>query len=277
MPREAFRRIRTPVARRIWRDACLVAGGVGLILLAFLVWVGFTEKNWGSLWFGGDYDYCMNLARAWLHDGSYFHANQLVSGPHDWLWGDVVYPPVALWLFVPFSFLPPELWYGIPFAVIAAAMWRLRPALWAWALIPLLLVSPEAVTELLSGNPLIWVVAILFASVAWGSPASLILFKPSLLPFGLFGLNRRAWWLGVGLVALLTLPFADLTVTWVRVLLDTHGRLNPMYNIEEFPYVAIPLVAWAGSSRFRTARLAQLLDAWTAPSQAEPDPAPGAV
>jgi hypothetical protein len=28
------------------------------------------------------------------------------------------------------------------------------------------------------------------------------------------------------------------------------GRVGPFYNAEEFPYVAIPLVAWLGSSRF---------------------------
>jgi hypothetical protein len=62
---------------RIGRDACLVIGGVGLILLGFIVWLGVTEKNWLSLSFGGDYEYCMNLARGWLRDGSYFHPNQL--------------------------------------------------------------------------------------------------------------------------------------------------------------------------------------------------------
>jgi hypothetical protein len=86
--------------------------------------------------------------------------------------------------------------------------------------------------------------------VAWGTPASLILFKPSLLPFAFFGVHRRRWWLGLGLLGLLSLPFAGLTVTWIQVILNTHGRVGPFYNAEEFPYVAIPLVAWLGSSRF---------------------------
>ena len=199
----------------------------------------------------------MGVARAWLTSGGYFHPDQL-AGPYTWVWGDVVYPPVALWLFVPFSFLPPALWFAIPAAVIAAALWRLRPALWAWALMAVLLIEPVALVEVCSGNPLIWYLAIGFAAAAGWLPGSLALFKPSLLWFTGVGIRRRSWWLGVALLALFSLPFLPLTLTWVRVILDTRGRGGLFYSVDEFAYALMPIVAWL-SSRTRNSSWSQLL------------------
>jgi hypothetical protein len=161
----------------------------------------------------------------------------------------VLYPPVSLWLFVPFSFLPMAAWFAVPLATIAAAMWRLKPVAPALAIIALLLCDPDGLVESVSGNPMLWFVAIEFAALTWRMPASLGLFKPTLLPFALVGIRTRPWWVAVCLLALLSLPFLELTITWVRVGLDTHGRGGVLYNVSEFAYAFIPYVAWLGSSR----------------------------
>lgn len=231
---------------RIGRDACLVIGGVALALTLSEVYIGWAQKGWFTAL--PDYDLYMGVARRWLTDGSYFLPRQL-AGPHLLQWGDVLYPPLTLWLFVPFSFLPVWAWFAVPVATMAAALWRLRPALWAWALMAILLCDPSALGELVSGNPLWWFMAIEFAAVAWRWPASLALFKPSLFPFALFGIRERRWWLGAGALALLSLPFLPLTFTWIRVLIDSQGRGGLLYSVLEFPYALIPLVAWAGSAK----------------------------
>jgi hypothetical protein len=235
------------------RRAYLVLAGAFLACLIGEIWYGL-----GHDWFTGfnDYDHSMGVARRWLADGSYFLPVQL-AGPHEWHWGEVLYPPVALWLFVPFSFLPMASWFAVPLIVIAAGFRRLRPAPWALAVMALLLCEPVAMVEVASGNPVIWFMAIEFAALAWRLPASLGLFKPSLLPFALAGIHTRRWWAAVGLLVLLSLPFFQLTLTWVRVVLDTNGRGGLLYNVHEFTYALIPYIAWLGSDRFDARSLAR--------------------
>ena len=233
------------------RRAYLVLAGIFCLIVLGEIWYGL-----GHTWFTGfnDYDHCMGVARRWLADGSYFLPVQL-EGPHIWHWGEVLYPPVALWLFVPFSFLPMAAWFAVPLAVIAAGFHRLRPAPWALAVMALLLCEPVALVEVASGNPLIWFIAIEFTALAWRLPASLGLFKPSLLPFALVGIHTRRWWAALGLLVLLSLPFLQLSFTWVRVVLDTNGRGGLLYNVHEFTYALIPYIAWLGSDRFDARQL----------------------
>ena len=239
----------------------MVVAGAALVFALGEVYIGCIYK--GFLVSHPDYDFDMGIARTWLANGSFFHPRQL-SGPYDWGWGDVLYPPVALWFFVPFSFLPAISWWAVPAAAVAAALRKLRPAPWAWAVMALLLCEPIAVIEVFSGNTITWFVALNFAAVAWGFRASLALLKPSLFPFALFGIHRGHWWLGAGLIVLLSLPFLPLTVTWVRVVLDVRGRGGLLYNADEFAYALIPLVAWAGSKQRRLnpsmARVRQLVE-----------------
>jgi hypothetical protein len=245
---------------RIGRDACLVIGGVAFALALSEVYIGWAYKGWFTAL--PDYDVCMNAAQRWLATGAYFPLRQL-DGPYEHLFDDVLYPPVTLWLFVPLSFLPVWAWFAIPVTVMAAALWRLRPALWGWALMAVLLCDPSPLGELVFGNPLWWFMAIEFAAVAWRWPASLALFKPSLFPFALFGIRERRWWLGAGALALLSLPFLPLTFTWARVVLDSQGTGGLLYSLLEFPYALIPLVAWL-SSRTRNSSSSQLLPERTA-------------
>jgi hypothetical protein len=231
------------LARRVWRDVCIVvAGTAGVVATAIfalhLAWFTYSP----------DWRLYMDAAQRWLATGAYFPSQQL-DGPYQVVWGDVLYPPTMLWLFVPFSFLPRLAWFVVPLAITAAALWRLRPAVWGWAAMAVLLcLSPTTLMELTSGNPLLWAVAALFASVAFGSPASFVLLKPTLLPFALFGIWRRSWWLGCGLLALLSLPMLALDLTWLRVVIDARQPYGMVYSLHEMPCAAIPLVAWLASS-----------------------------
>jgi hypothetical protein len=231
-------------AAALRRDASLVALGSAAIVAALI----FVLHPW---WFtiSPDWSIYMNAAQRWLATGAYFLPRQL-DGPYQVAFGDVLYPPTALWLFVPFSYLPRLAWFVIPAATIVASLWRLRPALWGWAVMGVLFVlQPVAILELTAGNPLVWMLAALFASVAFETPAVFLLLKPTLLPFALFGVWRRSWWLGLGLLALLSVPFTALELTWLRVMLDSREPLGLLYSLPEWPMMAIPLVAWASSSR----------------------------
>jgi hypothetical protein len=83
-------------------------------------------------------------------------------------------------------------WFAIPLAVVVAGLWRLQPAPWALAISAILLCELGSLVEVVSGNPVIWFVAIEFAALAWRLPASLGLFKPSLFPFALVGVPNQA-------------------------------------------------------------------------------------
>ena len=86
--------------------------------------------------FGVDFILYRDAAARWLAGGPYFEPYQL-AGPYPITAGDVLYPPVALWLFVPFTVLPAVLWWAIPIAVAAWAVWRLQPSPEWWPLIAL--------------------------------------------------------------------------------------------------------------------------------------------
>jgi hypothetical protein len=239
------------LTKRVWRDLCIViAGAAGVVAAVILT----QHLDWFT--FSPDWSLYMDAAHRWLATGAYFPLRQL-DGPYQVAWGDVLYPPAMLWLFVPFSLLPRLAWLAVPLAIIAAALWRLRPAVWGWAAMGILFcLSPAAMMELTSGNPLLWAIAALFASVAFGAPASLVLLKPTLLPFALFGIWRRSWWYGLGLIVLLSLPMLALDLTWLRVLLDARQPYGLLYSLHEMPDAAIPLIAWLASARSAEARLA---------------------
>jgi hypothetical protein len=98
------------------------------------------------------------------------------------------------------------------------------------------------------GNPGMYLIAALAAAAAWGTPASLALFKPSLFLLALFGMKSRGWWYGLAALAVLSLPVLPLTLIWVQVVLDVQpGGLA--YSLLDLPVCALPLLWWAGSTR----------------------------
>jgi hypothetical protein len=192
---------------------------------------------------GCDWHIYREAALRFLGGGSYFLPGQMT--PHPLAWGDVLYPPTCLWLFAPFALMPALAWHLTPVAMIVAAIWRLRPSAWAWVAMAWLAVWPVTVCYFMAGNPLTWAVAWLFMVMAWDLPASMLLAFPSLLPFAFIGWRRRRWWIGLAVLAVLSLPLLALNLTWVRVLLGTSGTGGVLYGIRDWPVMCLPLVATA--------------------------------
>ena len=160
--------------------------------------------------YGGiDYELYMSATRRWLQGGHFYELYQL-AGPYVISHGDVLYPPVALWLFVPFVFLPALVWWAIPLAVTLGVVVHLRPSIVVWPLMAACLGWQPAHIHIISGNPVIWAMAAVALGTVYKWPSAFALIKPSLFVFAFFGMRDRAWWLGLGLVALLSVPFLSM-------------------------------------------------------------------
>jgi hypothetical protein len=203
--------------------------------------------HWIPQPFGVDFDLYTGAAARWLAGGSFYAPYQL-AGPYSISAGDILYPPVGLWLFVPFTVLPAILWWTVPIAAAAWMLWRLRPRHEVWPLIAFCLAWPTTLLKLWTGNPVIWSAAALCLGVVYAWPSVFVLLKPSLFPFALFGANRRVWWLALGAFVLLCLPFGPLWADWVTSVLDSTGG-GAFYSALEVPLLLLPIVAWAGRTR----------------------------
>jgi hypothetical protein len=200
---------------------------------------------------GVDFVLYRDVAARWLAGGPYFEPYQL-AGPYDIRAGDVLYPPNGLFLFAPFAVLPTALawalWWVIPVGVTAWVVWRLRPRPGVWPLLALCIAWPTTLLKTWTGNPVIWCVAALALGTLWYWPSVLVLLKPSLAPFALFGANRRSWWLALGVFVVASLPFASLWADWVTSVVNSRGG-GVLYSTLEVPMLLLPLVAWLGRTR----------------------------
>jgi hypothetical protein len=186
-------------------------------------------------------------AARWLAGGPFYEPRQL-TGPYEVAHGDILYPPVGLWLFVPFTVVPLVLWWVIPGVVTALAVWRLAPRAAAWPLIALCLAWPTTPLKIWTGNPVIWCIAAMALATVWRGAAPFALLKPSLAPFALFGVRDRAWWVGLALFAGLSAPFGAMWLDWVTSVVNSRGG-GLLYSALEAPMLALPLVAWLGRTR----------------------------
>ena len=80
-------------------------------------------------------------------------------------------------------------------------------------------------------------------------PAVAILLKPSFLPLALIGIRSRSWWLGLGILALLSLPFLGDTLIYPKVMADSRNPDGILYSIADLPTMLIPVIAWLGRQR----------------------------
>jgi len=197
--------------------------------------------------FGVDFVLYRDAAARWLAGGPYFEPYQL-TGPYPITAGDVLYPPVALWLFVPFTILPAVLWWVVPIGVTAWAVGRLRPTPAWWPAIAFCLAWPTTLLKLWTGNPVIWSVTALSLGVVFWWPSVFVLLKPSLFPFALFGANRRRWWIALAVFVAMCLPFGAMWADWVTSLANSTGG-GVLYSTLEIPMLLLPLVAWLGRTR----------------------------
>ena len=234
-----------------------------LAALVFLVPVGFVFLVPHPLEqpLGVDFTLYRDVTARWLGGGPYFEPYQ-VAGSYEIRAGDVLYPPVALWLFVPFAAVSGGLatvaavvWWGAPLLITASVVAWLRPRPIAWPLIALCLANPTTLLKIWTGNPVIWAMAAMALAVVGGSrfAAPFVLLKPSLAPFALFGAGRRSWWHGLTVLVVLSLPFGALWADWVASVMNSRGG-GLLYSALEIPMLLLPLVAWLGRTRGGSAR-----------------------
>jgi len=198
--------------------------------------------------FAKDVQLYIDAAARWLAGGSFYEPHQL-TGPYEVAHGDVLYPPVGLWLFVPAAVLPRPvallLWWGIPAALTIAAIARVAPRPAVWPLIALCLAWPTTPLKIWTGNPVIWCIAAMSVSIMWRGGAPFALLKPSLFPFAFFGIRQRSWWIGMAIFIALCIPFGMLWADWVTSVINSQGA-GLLYSVLEAPMLAFPLIAWLG-------------------------------
>jgi hypothetical protein len=234
------------------RQAALLSLAVVLVPVAFVLLIPDPLEQP----FGVDFDLYRTVTARWLDGGSYFEPYQ-VAGPYEIRAGDVLYPPVALWLFAPFALLAEAgasasgaAFWLIPLGLTAGAVAILRPRPIVWPLLALCLTNPTTLLKIWTGNPVMWSMAAMALAVVGSSrfSAPFVLLKPSLAPFALFGISRRSWWLGAALLVALSLPFGALWADWAASVLNSRGG-GPLYSALEIPMLLLPLIAWVGRAR----------------------------
>lgn len=191
--------------------------------------------------YGGiDYDLYMNATRRWLDGGTFFQPYQL-AGPYPIQMGDVLYPPTALWLFVPFTVLPAVLWWVIPLGITGTMIWRLRPAPVSWPFLTLCCFWPPFVARIVAGNPVMWVMAAVALGflVRWAFVG--VLLKPSLFPFALLGIRHRSWWIALAVVIAASIPFGSMWLDWVKAV--TNSTAGLFYSMQDIPILLLPVIA----------------------------------
>jgi hypothetical protein len=185
-----------------------------------------------------------------------------LAGPYEISPGDVLYPPVALWLFVPFALLPEPVawvfWWAVPLFAVVGALERLRPRPGSWPLIAFCVAWPTTLLKTWTGNPVIWSVAALALGTLWAWPSVFVVLKTSLAPFALFGAWRRSWWVAAAVFVAACLPFGSLWADWITSLVNSRGG-GLLYSALEVPMLLLPLVAWGWRTRNGVALPARLV------------------
>ena len=232
-------------ARRV---VARVAQGVLLVECGWVLWTLVGGDRRYPV--GVDFRIYAAAAARWLHGGAFYPAYQL-AGPYGILVPPfvppgaapaIMYPPVALALFVPFVFLPAVLWWAIPAAAVALALVKIRPTWWAWTLMAALALYPRVPEAVQNGNPVIWAFAAAMLGVAYRWPFALVLVKPTLAPFALLGAADRRWWIVLALGGLAALAFLPMWVAYIHVALNM--RAWPGYLWHDWPLLGIAVAAW---------------------------------
>lgn len=222
-----------------------IFAGVALVILGLTIvqWSAYSDPAIVERYGGVDFALYRDAAARWLGGGPFYEPYQL-AGSYEVRAGDVLYPPVALLLFIPFIVLPAVLWWVIPLALTGWSVWRLRPSPVAWPVIALCLWYPNTGVKLLTGNPVIWSLAALALGTIYAWPAVFVLLKPSLAPLALFGSRTRSWWLALGGFATASILFLPMWPDYIRVVLNAQHPSGALYSLGEVPMMLIPLAAW---------------------------------
>jgi hypothetical protein len=225
----------------------------GLTVLVLVAGAALLAVFWRSnaIHAGEDLSHYLDGVRRWWLTGSPYLPNE-VAGPFGYEVETFLHPPIAIPLLAPWLVLPAILWWAIPIGITAVLVVAWRPAPWTWPLIAFGLAQPQLHQALLWGNSNLWVMAGLGLGLVFGWPAALILVKPSLGFLALVGYRHPSWWIAAGLLALSSILFGSLWSEWIRVVLNSPAEAD--YGLRNLPWVLIPLIAWAGRTRYRSAR-----------------------
>ena len=196
---------------------------------------------------GVDYTLYIDATARWLDGGPFYDWYQL-AGPYGPTDHAVLYPPTAILLFAPFTVLPAALWWAIPLGIVAAVTVYWRPDPVVWPFLAICLAWPATSLTVVVGNPVLFGVAALALATIRRWPAALIVIKPTLFPFALFGVWRRSWWLALGAVVLVSLPFGAMWGDWLQVVMNSRVG-GPFRSLDQVPLLLFPLIVWLGRTR----------------------------
>jgi hypothetical protein len=237
-----------PPRERLFRYIVLaftmVLSAAAIVEAIVLLWIIDQDPGWSL---GMDHAFYVDVGRRWLGTGSFYNLHQLVGGYDVSLMVDVLYPPLALALFVPFTVLPSLLWWGIPIGVLALGWRRWKPDYRAWPVVLGLIMWPRSMAAFFYGNTDMWVTAGIAGGLLAGWPAMLVLLKPTLVPFVFAGAWRRGWWIvpAALLVSIVVaFPLWEDYITAIRNL-----RIGWEYSLGSLPLAFLPLVMWVSRTR----------------------------
>jgi hypothetical protein len=194
---------------------------------------------------GVDYRLYAAAAQRWLDSGIFYPAFQLAGPYHVQGVGEILYPPIILWLLVPFTVLPAVLWWAVPVGLTAVAVARMRPAAWSCAIAGAICATHAVQAPIFWGTPVVW----LAPAVAWGLlvgwPAVAVFIKPTLAPFALSGMTHPRALVG-GFVAFVALaaPFTTMWLDWLTVI--RNSDLGILYAYTQNLVLVVPIVFWFG-------------------------------
>lgn len=232
------------------RVAILVLTGVILVLAVFNAAVILPRAAALGAAVGVDFHGHEAIARNWLATGQLYFPWQLAGPYHvSTETAPVLYPPVILYLLVPFLVLPEPLWWLIPLVALAIVIVRLRPAPWTWPILAAIAWFPRTQEIVLYGNPSMWIAAFSAVGLVLPGVAVAVALKPSLGPFALIGVRHRSWWVAAAVALVACLPFAGLWGDYLTAI--RNSDVSAFYSAPDLPLVLAPIVAWVG----RTSRL----------------------
>jgi hypothetical protein len=246
--RPTANRLTTVPWNRVARIGTFSVIGVATVAIIAQLLLGLPYADLQGTDWGADLRGYVEASRAWLAGDGFYLPRQL-QGPYPIELGDVLYPPTALYLFIPFLVLPYQLWWVLAIGLLGFVVWSWRPALWAIALILVCLAFPNQPVLYFRGAPVIVFAALVAAALRWKWPGALILLKPSILPFALIGIRTRGWWITAGILVVATLPLIPLIPDWLRAVVDARGPEGWLYSVKDLPLLMVPVIAYLGRTR----------------------------
>lgn len=246
----------TAAVTRLAQRPSLRVGAVAvtLVLLAVGAWEGWTVWRVALVSpnhaVGFDLNIYLDGTRSWLAGTGFYRPRELTGQPFTILVGDVLYPPPAILLFLPWALgAPLILWWLVPLGMIGAAITHLRPSPFAWPLLAWTLTDTRTWAVIVYGNPSMWAIAAVAAGCAWGWPAAGAVVKPVFWPFALLGLrrreHRRCALLILAAMMLVSVAFLPLWVDFTRVMANAQNVDGGEYLFGELPIaLAFAVALW---------------------------------